>query len=182
MLLLTLRGIPTWYYGDELGLQNASFPAARLLLVHPQTGTSPERDRLVARTPMQWAPGLHAGFSEAEPWLPLASEDPELTVERQREEPGSVLLFVRALIQLRGRTPALSIGSYRSLPAPDDVFSFDRWHPDGAIQVHLNFGDRTREVVLVRPARILLSTSGAMAPDAQVSRLALRPYEGLIVG
>jgi alpha-glucosidase len=180
MLLLTLRGIPTWYYGDELGLPNTSFPPARLPLVDPQTGTSPERDRLIARTPMQWTPGLHAGFSETEPWLPLASEDTELTVERQREDPGSVLCFVQALIDLRRRTQALSIGSYRSLPAPDDVFTFDRWHPDGAVQVHLNFSDGTREVVLPRSGRVLLSTAGAAADTS--TRLTLRPYEGVIVG
>jgi alpha-glucosidase len=116
MLLLTLRGTPTWYYGDELGLPSATFTAATLTLADPQASTGPERDRLVARTPMQWSPGSHAGFSTVEPWLPLASDDPAFTVERQRADPSSVLTFVRNLIRLRRETPALSIGSYRSLP------------------------------------------------------------------
>jgi hypothetical protein len=93
-----------------------------------------------------------------------------------------VLHFVRALIDLRGRTPALSIGSYSSRPAPDDVFSFDRWHPDGAVQVHLNFGDNAREIEVPRSGKVLLSTAGSTAADAQRSRLALRPNEGVILG
>jgi alpha-glucosidase len=125
MLLLTLRGTPTWYYGDELGLPNATFDDGGRL-VDAQASTAPERDRLAARTPMQWSPAPFGGFSEVPPWLPLASDDPQLTIESQREMPGSTLNFVRALIQLRKRMPALSIGAYRSLPAPPGVFSFER--------------------------------------------------------
>ena len=151
-------------------------------LIDPQASTTPERDRLVARTPMQWAPGPHAGFSEVEPWLPLASNDPELTVERQREDAGSVLNFVQALIDLRRRTPALSIGTYRSLPAASGVLSFERRHPEGAVQVHLNLGEAGREVDLGGPGRILLSTSGMTGGDSpETPRVALRPREGVIV-
>jgi alpha-glucosidase len=181
MLLLTLRGTPTWYYGDELGLPNAAFTPARMTLVDPQAATTPERDRLAARTPMQWSTGPHAGFSDADPWLPIASGDPELTVERQREDEGSALTFVRALIGLRRRTPALSIGTYRSIPSPSGVFSFSRWHPDGPVQVHLNFGDAVCEVELPPASRILLSTSGDTGlPDTAL--VALRPSAGVIVG
>ena len=76
-----------------------------------------------------------------------------------------MLRFVRALIDLRRRTPALSIGSHGSMPAPDDVFSFDRWHPDGAIQVHLNFGDEPREVVLPSSSTVLLTTNADATAD-----------------
>jgi alpha-glucosidase len=182
MLLLTIRGTPTWYYGDELGLPSARFPAATLTTIDPQASTTPERDRLIARTPMQWSPGSHAGFSEVESWLPVASNDPAFTVERQREAPDSVLNFVRALIDLRGRTPALSVGTYRSLPAPQDVFSFERGHPDGTVQVHLNFSDAAREVELPPTGLILLSTAGTGATDGTKDpRVMLRPYEGIIV-
>ncbi len=183
MLLLTLRGTPTWYYGDELGLSNAILPPGTLTTIDPQAATTPERDRLIARTPMQWSPGPYAGFSKVEPWLPVASDDPEFTVQRQRQEPESVLTFVRALINIRRRTPALSVGTYRSLPALPEVFSFEREHPDGAVQVHLNFGAESREVRLPRAGRILLSTANTKANDAPgASRVGLRPYEGVIVG
>jgi alpha-glucosidase len=182
MLLLTLRGTPTWYYGDELGLPSARFPPGSMKMIDPQAATSPERDRLMARTPMQWSPGRHAGFSKAEPWLPLASEDPEYTVERQRSSPDSVLNFVRALIDLRRRIPALSTGTYRSLEAPPDVYSFERRTPDGTVQVHLNFGDGERALGPLGPGRILLATTDPNATRGPgTRRINARPYEGIIV-
>jgi alpha-glucosidase len=182
MLLLTLRGTPTWYYGDELGLPSAHFSPGTLAMVDPQASTAPERDRLIARTPMQWSPGRYAGFSQVEPWLPLASDDRSITVERQRQDPHSMLNFVRALIDLRRRTPALSIGTYRSLEAPPDVFSFERQHEDRTVQVHLNFGDSPREVAPPQGSRILLSTTGTNESDApETSGVTLRPHEGIIV-
>jgi alpha-glucosidase len=182
MLLLTLRGTPTWYYGDELGLPDAHLPPARAALVDPQAATAPERDRLVARTPMQWSPGPGGGFSRSDPWLPLASEDPALTVEHQRSDPESTLNLFRSLVALRRRMPALSVGGYRSLPAPIDVFAFERVHPEGTVQIHLNLGDLSREVTLQRSGRILLSTIGGRDPDGfGESRIMLRPHEGVII-
>jgi alpha-glucosidase len=181
MLLLTLRGTPTWYYGDELGLPNATFDDG-VRLVDAQASTAPERDRLAARTPMQWSPAPFGGFSEVPPWLPLASDDPQLTIESQREMPGSTLNFVRALIQLRKRMPALSIGAYRSLPAPPGVFSFERWHPDGVVQVHLNFEKEAREVQIPSPCELLLSTIGAGTRGVlDPPRFTLQAHEGVII-
>jgi alpha-glucosidase len=181
MLLLTLRGTPTWYYGDELGLPSATFPPTSRM-TDPQASSAPERDRLIARTPMQWSSDWHAGFSKIEPWLPLASSAPELTVEYQRNAPGSVLNVVRALIELRRQKPALAIGTYRSLPGPSDVFSFERAHPDGTIQVHLNFGNAAREVAFPDGGRTLLTTAGTnVRNQANARGVALGPFEGIIV-
>jgi len=180
MLLLTLRGTPTCYYGDELGLPSAEFGSANVSVVDPQSTGGPSWDRLVARTPMQWSGDPHGGFSRVQPWLPLASEDPRFTVERQRDDPGSMLHLVRSLILLRKELPALTEGSYRSIPAPPDVFSFQRRHPDGSVDVHLNFGDAARRVILPAPRRVLLST----VPErllATVQQLTLAAYEGVIV-
>jgi alpha-glucosidase len=174
-LLLTLRGTPTWYYGDELGLPDAdSSPPG---MADPQAAGGDDRDRLLVRTPMPWTAGRHGGFSEVEPWLPLSSDDPALTVEHQREDPGSHLHLFRSLVRLRRERPALSVGAYRSLPASEDVLSFERWHPEGAIHVHLNFGPSPRTVPL-GPGRVLLSTSGSIAEG---SELTLRGYEAAIV-
>jgi hypothetical protein len=84
------------------------------------------------------------------------------------------------VFELRTRTPALSIGSYRSVPDPKDMCSFERWHPDGMVQAHLNFGEGTREVVLPSGDEILLSTAGTVM-EARASRFPLGPYEGVIV-
>ena len=179
MLLLTLRGTPTWYFGDELGLPNADLSAARLTVIDPQAAAGPDRDRLVARTPMQWEPGPSLGFSVVEPWLPSASADPERTVARQREDPSSVLRYVRGLIHLRRRTPALTSGSYRAMPAPEGIFSYERGHAHGTVQVHLNFGHARRELGLPRSLRLLASTTGA--PPESLAPRSLGPAEGIVV-
>jgi alpha-glucosidase len=177
MLLLTLRGTPTWYYGDELGMQNAVVPAGHPL-ADPQAFGAPGLDRLPARSPMQWSSGPNAGFSTAEPWVPIASNDPALTVEGQRDDPASMLSLFRSLVRLRRETPALAVGAYRSLPAPTEVFSYERTHPHGAaVQVHLNFGDENREIEPPGGAEVLLST----IPRAGAVATRLRPYEGVVV-
>jgi alpha-glucosidase len=175
MLLLTLRGTPTCYYGDELGLPDADrSPAGQ---ADPQAATGTDRDRLVARTPMPWTTGPSGGFSAVEPWLPLSSEDPALTVERQREDPGSLLHLFRSLVRLRRERPALAVGACRALESPEDVFSFERWHPEGSLHVHLNLGPTPREVELAG-GRVVLSTAGSLGVAA---RLTLQPFEGAIV-
>jgi alpha-glucosidase len=128
---------------------------------------------------MPWSPGPGAGFSTADPWLPPASDDPGLTVERQRDDPSSMLNLVRSAIALRRRTPALAVGWYRSLGAPAGVYSFERWHPDGAVRVHLNFVDEPRRVDLAGPGRILLSTART-AGEVEGS-LTLAAFEGVVV-
>jgi alpha-glucosidase len=180
MLLLTLRGTPTWYYGDELGLPNAVVPTSKAAFPDPQAALGTALDRLPVRSPMQWSSGPNAGFSDSEPWLPLASDDPAMTVDAQREDSDSVLNLFRALVRLRKETPALAVGVYRTLPAPDGVFSFERSHSKGTVQVHLNFADEPREVDVPPSAEVLLSTEGE-GSTPQAGRLALRGYEGAIV-
>jgi glycosidase len=174
-LLLTLRGTPTWYYGDELGLPNADRSPPGM--ADPQAAGGDDRDRLLVRTPMPWTAGPHGGFSEVEPWLPLSSDDPALTVERQHEDPESHLRLFRSLVRLRRERPALSVGAHRSLPADEDVLSYERWHPRGTVHVHLNFGPSPRTVSL-GAGEVLLTTSGSVATG---SRLTLRGYEAAIV-
>ena len=180
MLLLTLRGTPTCYYGDELGLVDAPRRTGGAVS-DPQARTGEDRDRLVARTPMPWTTGPNGGFSTAEPWFPLASDDPALTVERQREDPGSLLNLFRALIRLRRERPALAVGAYRSLPSTENVLAFERWHPEGAIHVHLNLGPLSREIDL-GDGRVLLSTAGLVADQSSAGpMLSLDGYQGVVV-
>jgi glycosidase len=181
MLLFTLRGTPTCYYGDELGIPDAVF-SSPLAVSDPQAARGGGWDRLSARTPMPWSPAPHAGFSPVEPWLPLASDDPGLTVERQRDDPDSMLSLFRSLVRLRREVPALAVGGYRTVPAPAEVFSFERWHPAGAVEVHLNFGDSPREVDVSGGGAVLLSTAGRRGLGPAGGRLTLLGHEGVIVG
>lgn len=125
VLLMTLRGTPTIYYGDELGIGDVPIPADRVQ--DPQTlwdPGSPTRD--VARTPMQWTNEPGAGFSAVEPWLPLTGDYHARNVEAQRGDPGSMLTLYRDLMRLRRRERALRLGDYVAVPGQGPVLAFIR--------------------------------------------------------
>jgi glycosidase len=140
MLLLTLRGTPFLYYGEEIGMRNVEIPAERLrdpvgINIHPKASRDPER------TPMLWDAGPGAGFGSGEPWLPLGPDAGRRSVEAQRADPSSLLHLYRDLLALRRATPALHRGSYRGLDAPPGVFAFERSWQGQTVRVALNLGD-----------------------------------------
>ena len=180
MLLLTLRGTPTLYYGDELGLTNVDIPPERVRdpweLRVPGFGFG--RDPV--RTPMPWDNTRHGGFTNSEPWLPLNSDIGAKNVETQRGDPKSLLRLVRDLIALRRRTPALSVGSYGIIESRGDVLVYERLWGGQRLTVFLNFAATTVYTPLAQGA-VLLSTAGARAGESVNNLLCLRPHEGLVV-
>jgi len=173
MLLLTLRGTPTLYYGDELGLEDAPVPPDRIVDV---AGRDPER------TPMPWEDGPNAGFSIAEPWLPMHPDAVGLSVAAQRNDPTSPLTLQRRLLDLRRRTAALSVGTWTGIDAPDDVLAYDRFAPDGTrVRVELNLGHAPVMVPLDGRWTIGLSTALDRGGEAVAGVLALRADEGVIL-
>ncbi len=112
VLLLTLRGTPTLYYGDELGLENVPIPPERERdpFGLRQPGTGQGRDPV--RTPMPWDTSANCGFTTGEPWLPLGADHAARSVEVQKQAPGSMLALTRALLELRRREPALALGDW----------------------------------------------------------------------
>ena len=173
MLLLTLRGTPTLYYGDEIGLADVEIPAERVQdpreLLEPGLGFG--RDPV--RTPMPWDASAHAGFSIVEPWLPLNADWPTRNVAAE----GEMLHLYRALLALRRAHPALAIGDFALLETQGDVLAYERRHGDARIIVALNLGASEQRVTL--PAgTLLLSThcsSRAKASDI------LLPNEGFVL-
>lgn len=122
MLLLTLRGTPTLYYGDELSMVDVDIPHE--LLQDPWGLRVPGFGRDPGRTPMQWSSDPNAGFAPATTrfcWLPLAPDCDEVNVAQQIYDPRSMLTLTRRLLSLRRATPALHMGSYRGLDATDDA-------------------------------------------------------------
>ena len=117
MLLLTLRGTPTSYYGDELGMENVPIPPEKVQ--DPPAVNQPEIAHLVGRdperTPMQWDDSPNAGFSAPEVkdlWLPLAPNYKDVNVESELKDPRSTLNFYRNLLACRKASPALLWGDY----------------------------------------------------------------------
>jgi alpha-glucosidase len=126
MLLLTLRGTPTLYYGDELGIGRVDVPPAQVQdpreLREPGLGLG--RDPV--RTPMSWDATPNAGFTDGTPWLPLHPDWRERNVERLTQAPGSPLVLHRRLLALRRAHRALAIGDIALLDAEGDVLAYER--------------------------------------------------------
>ncbi|HEY8947115.1 MAG TPA: alpha-amylase family glycosyl hydrolase, partial [Polyangiaceae bacterium] len=139
VLLLTLRGTPTLYYGDELGLRDGVILADQ---VQDPQGKRIGRSRDPERTPMPWTSEPGAGFTEGKPWLPFAEDPQRVNVQSQRADPGSMLSLYRHLIELRRRTPALSVGAYAPVPRQGDVIAYVRSHGSARFLIALNLGLR----------------------------------------
>ena len=183
MLLLTLRGTPTVYYGDEIGMHDVEVPPDRV--VDPRGKDQPELSRDPARTPMQWDGTPNAGFTDGEPWLPIADDATEVNVAAQAEDPGSMLMFFRRLTRLRRKLSALNAGSYTSIETGNGaVFAYQREQDGQRVVVALNFSGDAQSVDLTGPkndAELLCSTHPDRSGPVDLSRLELRPYEGALV-
>ncbi len=181
MLLLTLRGTPTCYYGDEIGMKNVGVPPE---LAHdPQGKIHASYGRDPFRTPMQWNGGENAGFSEAEPWLPVADDYEAVNVEAQRDDPASILALYRRLLELRRETPALSVGRHTSLDsAPDGCFAYLREDGGERFLVLLSFSDGGISVPLPEGEWAILLSTLLDREEAAHGTGRLRPYEGLVMG
>jgi alpha-glucosidase len=142
MLLLTLRGTPTMYYGDEIAMEDVEIPSDKVQ--DPTERRNPGRGmgRDPMRTPMQWTDGEFAGFTRVEPWLPLAANYRKYNVEAQRHEPNSMLDLVRRLIELRRSEGALALGDYYPLHGHERVVAFVRQHAAKRFLVALNLSGR----------------------------------------
>ncbi len=141
MLLLTLRGTPTLYYGDELGMPQVKIPAH--LVRDPFELNVPGRGvgRDGARTPMQWSPAAFAGFSNVEPWLPLGPTWRADNVENLAQDETSILSFYRRLLHFRKTSATLQRGSYRTIAAVGDVLLYERELDGERILIALNLTD-----------------------------------------
>jgi alpha-glucosidase len=183
MLLLTLRGTPTLYYGDEIGMENVPIPPDRVQ--DPWERNEPGLGRDPARTPMPWDRSPQGGFTTGTPWLPLAPDVASRNVAVLAEEPRSILSLYRRLTALRRQHAALHAGSFVSLAAQGDVLAFERRAGGSRLLVALNLGGASQRVAVpeggVAVPRILLSTALDRDGEELGPELELRPAEGLIV-
>ena len=185
MLLLTLRGTPTLYMGEELGMTQLDVPPERQK--DPFGRRVPGRGRDGCRTPFQWNADLHAGFSDpsvAETWLPVSPDYKTLNVESELKEPTSFLNLYRKLLALRRAMPALQLGNYQPLDGvPDDCYVYLRQADDDSVLVALNISEKPRSLSLARLGYGNLRISTCMDKEGVVdlAKLVLRPYEGVVI-
>jgi oligo-1,6-glucosidase len=191
-LLLTLRGTPYIYQGDEIGMANCPFAAIddyRDIAARNKwlEGRAQGRDpaalladlalvgRDHARTPMQWDGSAHAGFSRAEPWIGVNPDHDVVNVAAQRSDPGSVLSHYRRLIALRKATPALRKGDFEVIASAEAVFAYRRRLVDDQVVVVLNFSP------LPQPLPELSPSAEWALGNYPASAGGLRPWEARVL-
>jgi alpha-glucosidase len=188
LLLLTLRGTPTCYYGDEIGLENVPIPPE--FVQDPPAVLQPEIAHLIGRdpmrTPMQWDDSPNAGFAPANvvPWLPVAADYAQRNVAQQESDPASMLNFFRALTRLRQAEPALNRGEYVAVDTDvEDIFAYRRT-ADSDFLIILNFGSDTHTLNLAHvaeQAKIAIATGMNRSGPIELGNLTIQPNEGLVL-
>jgi alpha-glucosidase len=169
LMLLTLRGTPFLYYGDEIALPDASLDAAKALDPVPHRTGDASRNRDGCRTPMQWTSEPGRGFTDgAQPWLPFADAR---SVAEQRDDPGSTLHLVRDLIALRRERADLHDGAYEALPDGGAWV----WRRGERTVVALNLTDAPVEVD-ARGTLLIGTDRGRKSFDGR-----LAPWEGVVL-
>ncbi|MFW9994035.1 MAG: alpha-amylase family glycosyl hydrolase [Candidatus Odinarchaeota archaeon] len=182
MLLLTLRGTPFIYYGEEIGMTDGSIPPEKIQ--DPWEKTEPGKGRDLCRTPMQWNANPHAGFSDAVPWLPVASNYQELNIEVEKSKSRSMLHLYRRLIQLRRDNLSLTLGGYEpENSVPVDCFVYYRQYMNEQHLIALNFTIDPQIIKLpkLKDGRIVLSTFMDRNEELESDILELRGTEGCVI-
>ena len=174
--LLTLRGTPVLYYGDEIGMPDTPISKDELQDALGKRHWPQPRGRDPERTPMPWRNADGAGFTDpgVRPWLPIG--EAKRNVEDQRRDPGSTLHFVRDLIAIRRQLPDLHAGTYRELPAPEGAWVSQR---GSGTTVALNLSDQPVELREVR-GRLVIGTARSRDGERLDGRLSLEPWEGAV--
>ena len=203
-LVLTLRGTPTIYQGDEIGMTNVPFrsienyrdiQSLNYYRAATSAGNDPEQaldvlarlSRDHARTPMQWSDDAYAGFTTGTPWIMVNPNAAQINVQEQQDDEHSVLRYYRQIIQLRKDHPALTYGTYEPFAEADrTVWAYLRRGADETLLVVLNFAsaplsffDASAAVPDEAKLTLLLSNYATELPD-RPDELRLRPYEARV--
>lgn len=181
LLLLTLRGTPYLYYGDELGLENVVIPSEKIQ--DAWEARQPGKGRDPCRTPLPWCNEPGAGFTQGKAWLPIGNQNKQRSVKHQQQNEASLLLLYRRLLAIRKRSPALLSGSLQLLNAPPGVLMYQRSLGRYQTITVMNFSRVSQQVVLPKYAsnwQILLSTQTRSSSKA-TRNIELSPQEGVLL-
>jgi alpha-glucosidase len=171
VLLLTLRGTPFLYAGEELGLEDANVPPERH--VDPSGG---RRDG--CRAPIPWTAEHAHGWASDDPWLPFPPEPDRRNAATLVADPSSILHLYRALLAARHGSPALQLGSIEVLPAPDDVLAYRRATSEDARVVVISFS--AEPVAVDLPDFVVEVSSDPQRPAGEALGARLHPYEAVL--
>jgi alpha-glucosidase len=180
MLLLTLRGTPTIYYGEEIGMKDV--PIAPEQVQDPAEKNEPGLGlgRDPERTPMPWDGSLLAGFTTGTPWLPLGPDHASANVAAMSESRDSILFLYRHLIELRRGNLLLTHGAIEAVGVEGNILSYERRQGTDRLAIVLNLGHEPAQVSLPS-GRVLLSTHLDRDGEEVDQGASLRADEGIVV-
>jgi len=184
MLLLTLRGTPTLYYGDEIGMRQVAITPDQVRDPFEKNVPGIGVGRDGCRTPMQWNATLNAGFSTARPWLPLSDEFRHENVVNLDADARSILSLYKALIRLRKKWPQLVSGAYVPIAAQGELLLYRRQDEGGALVIALNIGADPLSIAsdaIGLDGEILLTTFLDRYGEKIRHSLDLRGNEGVVI-
>ncbi len=187
MLLLTLWGIPTMYYGDELAMEDVDVSSGHRQDPWGKNRPDLNLNRDPERTPMQWEASPNAGFSPpgVEPWLPIAGNFKQVNVAAQQHDPASTLNFYQALLKLRREIPALHRGDFAFVEeVPAGIMAYVRSAGGQRVLVIINFGGQEHTLDLSSlndSGQVLLSSRFTRPEGSALSELSLSPHESLLI-
>jgi len=189
-MLLTLRGTPFVYYGEEIGMRDIPIRSKKDVLDPIGKTFWPfMKGRDGCRSPMQWDGSSMSGFCDPKqhPWLPIHENAVTRNVEAQQAAPGSLLNFYRQLIALRKSMPALHNGMYQPVTfGTRYLLAYLRQTADQVVLVVLNFSGRRQRLVLgshlARSGlKLLLSSHRDQLPSIRGNLLPLEPFEAMLL-
>jgi alpha-glucosidase len=184
ILLLTLRGTPTIYYGEELGMRDVPIPFEEVK--DPQGLNMPDKNlsRDPARTPMQWDSSPNAGFSTAKPWLRIASDYKRVNVEKEKNDQYSHLHLYTKIIALRQKQPSLMSGTYTPVYADHQALAYMRSaENEKSFLIVLNFTHRPcyLNIPAAENGIVIMTASGEEEGATISGKLELSGDEGMII-
>jgi len=184
VLLLTLKGTPFIYYGEEIGMTNGQLRKNQIADPLGKRFWPFFKGRDRARTPMQWTSENHAGFSKHTPWLPVNQNYSELNVEVESGTPDSILNFYKKLICLRNDTENLQSGDWVPvIKGEKGILAYLRNLNNKKILVLLNFRRRSGNIFLPDPVRgnVLISTHRKEGTVFKTGEDHIYPYEATVI-
>ena len=186
-LLLTLRGTPFLYYGEEIGMRDIPIRKNQIQDPIGKHYWPFYSGRDGCRSPMQWDSSLNSGFSKGNGWLPLHMNAMQRNVETQSDDPNSLFNYYKKLITLRKNSTALRQGMYQALTfEPRSLMAYLRQSKEETILVALNFSRRKMNLVLggmLRDSKweLLISSQRKELPVIKNSMLTMFPNEAIVM-
>jgi len=178
--LLTLRGTPFIYYGEEIGMEDTSIPYDR---IKDPWGKAlwPKKGRDVCRTPMQWDSSEYAGFSTVEPWLPINQNKSNVNVKDEMNYENSILNYYKRLISVRKKSIALRRGKMDFWQeAPQGVLFYSRTFFAQRVSVILNMTNTEKQIEVNEEGKVLISSDREIESRMN-GKITLLPFESTVI-